>query len=313
MKKGDKIYIAGHRGLVGSALSRTLQEQGYTRLLGRTHEELDLENPQEVARFFEEEKPDYVFLAAAKVGGIHANQTYPVDFLQRNLQIQNNMISQAHQHQVKKLLFLGSSCIYPKQAPQPLKEEYLLSGFLEPTNQAYAIAKIAGILLCQAYSQQYQSRFISAMPTNVYGFYDNFDLQSSHVLPALLRKFHEAKKLKKAEVLLWGTGTPLREFIFADDLAQALVFLMERYESPEIINVGTGKEVSIRELAEQIASVVGYSGRLNFDSSMPDGTPRKLLDVSKLERLGWTASTSLEEGIRKTYQWFEKTALANPL
>lgn len=304
MNLDDKIYIAGHRGLVGSAILRHLQQQGYQNILTRRHQELDLEDPVAVDHFFQQEQPHYVFLAAAKVGGIHANQTYPVDFLQRNLQIQLNVIQCSHRYHVKKLLFLGSSCIYPKMAPQPIKEEYLLTGALEPTNAPYAIAKIAGITLCQSYNRQYGTCFISTMPTNVYGIEDNFDLQTSHVLPALIRKFHEAKQENRSEVLLWGSGTPRREFIFVEDLADALIFLMTHYTNSEIINVGVGKDISIRELAELIAQITEYPGKLRFDPSMPDGTPRKLLDVSKLNALGWTAKTSLAEGIRQTYQWY---------
>ncbi|MEK7483030.1 MAG: GDP-L-fucose synthase [Planctomycetota bacterium] len=304
MHPQDKIFVAGHRGLVGSAIVRNLQKQGFTRLLMKTHHELDLEDDSVVKGFFQQEKPDYVFLAAAKVGGIHANNTYPVDFLQRNLKIQLNLIENAYHFQVKKLLFLGSSCIYPRLAPQPMKEEYLLSGPLEPTNQAYAIAKIAGIVLCQSYNRQYGTQFISAMPTNVYGIQDNFDLQSSHVLPALIRKFHEAMISKHSEVVLWGTGTPRREFIFAEDLAEGLIFLMQNYHDSEIVNVGIGEDISIRELAELIARIVGFSGKLIFDPLMPDGTPRKLLDVQKLSQLGWRAKTPLEEGIRETYEWY---------
>lgn len=304
MHTHDKVFVAGHRGLVGSAIVRHLKQQGFQNLLLKTHAELDLEEAGAVERFFQQEKPDYLFLAAAKVGGIHANNTSPVDFLQRNLKIELNLIENAHRYQVKKLLFLGSSCIYPRLAPQPIQEESFLSGPLEPTNQAYAIAKIAGIVLCQSYHRQYGSQFVSAMPTNVYGTHDNFDLQTSHVLPALIRKFHEAKIANRSEVLLWGTGTPRREFIFADDLAEGLVFLMQHYHHPEIINVGCGKDISIRELAELIAYLVGFSGKLVFDASMPDGTPRKLLDVQKIHQLGWRAKTSLEEGIRQTYQWY---------
>ncbi len=304
MKKNSKIYIAGHRGLVGSAILRVLEKNGYTNIVYKAHSELDLCDGKSVSDFFIEEKPEYVFFAAAKVGGILANKTYKGDFIYQNLQIQNNIIHNAHLNNVKKLLFLGSSCIYPKLCPQPIKEEYLLSGHLEETNDAYAIAKIAGLMMCRAYREQYKQDFISAMPTNLYGYNDNFDLSSSHVLPALMRKIEDAKKAKASEVVVWGTGTPMREFLFVDDLADALLFLMENYSDYEHVNVGTGIDVTIRELAETICKVVGYEGRLTFDTSKPDGTPRKLLDVSKINKLGWKAKLSLEEGIRLTYTWY---------
>jgi GDP-L-fucose synthase len=301
MEQDAKIYIAGHRGMVGSALVRRLEQAGYRHLLTRTSAELDLRNQAAVAAFFAEEQPAYVLLAAAKVGGIVANNTYRADFLADNLLIQSNVIGQSHQHGVKKLLFLGSSCIYPKLAPQPIKEEYLLTGPLEPTNEPYALAKIAGLKLCEAYHDQYGSRFISAMPTNLYGPGDNYDLQNSHVLPALLRKFHEAREQGMPAVELWGSGTPRREFLHVDDLADACLHLMLHYEGREPINVGTGNDLSIRELAELVQSITGYSGDIHFDHSKPDGTPRKLLDVSRLRDLGWTYTMGLREGIQSVY------------
>lgn len=304
MNKDSKIYVAGHRGMVGSAILRKLQQEGYNNIVFATSSELDLRNSVAVDNFFKENRPEYVFLAAARVGGIFANNTYPADFLYDNLMVQNNVIDACHRYDVEKLLFLGSSCIYPKFAPQPIKEESLLSGYLEPTNEAYAIAKIAGIKLCQAYHKQYGRRFISAMPTNLYGFGDNYHPENSHVLPALLRRFHEAKEANAEEVVIWGTGTPLREFMFADDLGAACLFLMQRYEKPDIINVGTGEEVSILELAQTIADVVGFEGRIGFDTTKPDGTPRKLMDSSRLHSLGFHHQTSLKEGIRITYQDF---------
>lgn len=304
MDKGAKIYVAGHRGLVGSAILRRLRVEGYENLVVRTRQELDLTDQRAVNRFFEEERPEYVFLAAAKVGGILANATYPGDFIRENLLIQTNVIDAAHRYGVKKLLFLGSSCIYPKFAPQPMKEEYLLTGPLEPTNEAYAVAKIAGIKMVQAYRRQYGFRGISLMPTNLYGPGDNFDLETSHVIPALLRKFHEAKEAGRKEVVVWGTGTPRREFLHVDDLADACIFLMRHYDEEEIINVGVGEDISIRELAELIARVVGFNGEIVYDTSKPDGTPRKLLDVSRLFALGWRPRISLEEGLRQTYEWF---------
>lgn len=304
MNKDSKIYVAGHRGMVGSAIYRALQREGYNNLVAATSSELDLKNTIAVDEFFKEHKPEYVFLAAAKVGGIYANNTYPADFLYDNLMIQNNVIETSFRYKVEKLLFLGSSCIYPKFATQPLKEESLLSGYLETTNEAYAIAKIAGIKLCQAYHKQHGSRFISAMPTNMYGYGDNYHPENSHVLPALLRRIHEAKENDAEEVIIWGTGTPLREFMFADDLGAACLFLMHRYEKPDIINVGTGEEVSILELAHTIAEVVGFKGTIGFDKTKPDGTPRKLMDSSRLHSLGFHHQTSLKEGITITYQDF---------
>ena len=304
MNKSDKIYVAGHRGLVGSAILRRLTAAGYTQLLTRSRQELDLLDQAQVRRFFETERPGYVFLAAAKVGGIHANATYPADFIRDNLLIETNVIDAAYRSGVKKLQFLGSSCIYPKLAPQPLKEDYLLTGPLEPTNEWYAVAKIAGIKLCQAYRRQYGFNAISLMPTNLYGPGDNFDLQNSHVLPALIRKFHEAKAAGSPEVVVWGTGSPRREFLHVDDLADAAVFLMGQYDGEEIVNVGVGEDVTIRELADLIKEVVGYKGEIVFDSSKPDGTPRKLLDVGRLNALGWRARISLKEGVRATYEWF---------
>ena len=306
MEKNAKIYVAGHRGMVGSAIFRKLQVEGYTNLVIRSSQELDLRNQQAVADFFTAEKPDYVFLAAAKVGGIVANNTYRADFLYENLAIQNNVIHQAYLHGVKKLLFLGSSCIYPKLAPQPLKEEYLLTGLLEPTNEPYAIAKIAGIKLCDAYRDQYGCNFISVMPTNLYGYNDNYHPENSHVLPALIRKFHEAKTSGAASVTVWGTGSPLREFLFADDLADACYFLMQEYKEAGLVNIGTGLDLSIKDLALLIKEIVGFTGDLVFDTSKPDGTPRKLLDVSKLHKLGWKHRIALQEGLALAYQDFLK-------
>ena len=311
MEKCAKIYVAGHRGLVGSAIVRELQRQGYENLVLRNSKELDLRCQQAVQEFFQQERPEYVVDAAAKVGGIGANSTYPAEFIYDNLMIQTNLIHAAHEMQVKKLLFLGSSCIYPKMALQPLKEEYLLAGALEPTNEAYAIAKISGIKMCEFYAKQYGDCFISAMPTNLYGINDNFDLQNSHVLPALLRKFHEAKVNQAPQVVVWGTGTPRREFLFVDDLANACVFLLQNYEQPEFVNIGTGSDLTIAELARLMADIVGYQGELVFDASKPDGTPVKRLDVSALSSLGWKASTSLEEGIRKTYAWYLEMGLGS--
>ncbi|HOJ64273.1 MAG TPA: GDP-L-fucose synthase [Spirochaetota bacterium] len=306
MEKKSKIFVAGHRGLVGSAIVRKLQQEGYNNLILRTREELDLTNFNAVSEFFKKEKSEYVFLAAAKVGGILANSTKKAEFIYENLQIQNNVIHNAYLNNVKKLLFLGSSCIYPKMCPQPIKEEYLLSGYLEPTNDAYAIAKIAGLIMCRSYNEQYGANFISAMPTNLYGYNDNFDLNSSHVLPALIRKFHEAKVENKKEVIVWGTGSPLREFLFVDDLADALLFLMNNYNENIHINVGTGEDISIKDLAFLIKEVVGFNGQITFDTSKPDGTPRKLLDVSRINKLGWKAKTSLKDGIKLTYEWYLK-------
>lgn len=304
MERNARIFVAGHRGLVGSAIVRHLQADGYSNILSRTRSELDLTNPEAVAQFFAAEKPEYVFLAAAKVGGILANNTYPADFIRENLLIQGNIIDAAYRSGVKKLLFLGSSCIYPKLCPQPIREEYLLTGPLEPTNDAYAIAKIAGIKMCEAYNRQYGTNYISVMPTNLYGPGDNFDLQSSHVLPALIRKFHEAKVVGSPEVVVWGTGSPRREFLHVDDLADAAVYLMDTYSGSEIVNIGVGEDLTIRELAEVIKDTVGYTGELVFDTSKPDGTPRKLLDVSRLTSLGWKARISLREGIQRTYAWY---------
>lgn len=302
MDKSSKIYVAGHRGMAGSAIVRKLVAQGYENIITKTSKELDLRNQQAVAQFFETEKPQYVFLAAAKVGGIAANNTYRAEFIYDNLMIEANIIHQAYLHQVKKLLFLGSSCIYPKMAPQPLKEEYLLSGYLEQTNQPYAIAKIAGIELCNAYRKQYGCNFISAMPTNLYGPNDNYDLEKSHVLPALMRKFIVAKRNNSEAVTIWGTGTPKREFLHVDDLADALLFLMQHYNDEEFVNVGVGEDISILELANLIKSVTGFEGAIVLDTSKPDGTPRKLMDVSKLHQLGWKAKISLQEGLQMVYQ-----------
>lgn len=304
MNKNSKIYVAGHRGLVGSAIVRNLEERGYTNIICRTHKELDLTRQADVEKFFEEEKPEYVFLAAAKVGGIHANNTRPAEFIYENLMIESNIIHSAYKYGVKKLLFLGSSCIYPKFSNQPIKEEYLLTGELEPTNEAYAIAKITGIELCKFYRRQYGCDFISAMPTNLYGINDNFDLETSHVLPALIRKFHEAKINNQEEVVMWGTGKPLREFMYVDDLADALVHLMLNYSDEIHVNMGTGKDLSIGELAQIVKEVVGYEGKIVNDLSKPDGTPRKLLDVSRLEATGWKYKTELREGIEKVYKWY---------
>ena len=304
MEKSAKIYIAGHRGMVGSAIQRKLTSQGFTNLVIRTSSELDLRNQQAVTDFFALEKPDYVFLAAAKVGGIIANNTYRADFLYENLAIQNNVIHQAYVTGVKKLMFLGSSCIYPKLAPQPLKEEYLLTGLLEETNEPYAIAKIAGIKMCDAYRAQYNCNFISVMPTNLYGYNDNYHPQNSHVLPALIRKFHEAKVNATPEVIIWGSGSPMREFLFADDLADACYFLMENYNEPHLINIGTGEDLTIKDLALLVKKVTGFEGDLTFDSTKPDGTPRKLMDVSKLHNLGWKHQIELEEGINLAYRDF---------
>jgi len=304
LKKNSKIYIAGHKGLVGSALLRELHKSGYENLVFKTHKELDLTRQEQVEEWFENERPDYVFLAAAKVGGILANNTYPAEFIYSNMIIETNIIHTSYLFNVKKLLFLGSSCIYPRLCPQPMKEEYLLSGSLEPTNEAYAIAKIAGIIMCRSYNRQYDCRFISVMPTNLYGPGDNFDLNTSHVLPALIRKFHEAKINGMKEVEIWGTGTPKREFLHVDDLAGACIFLMNGYDESEIINIGTGQDLSINELAGMVAEVVGFKGRLRFNSSRPDGTPVKRLNVSKLNALGWKANIPLKQGIQETYKWY---------
>lgn len=302
MNLTSKIYIAGHRGMVGSAILRNLQAKGFTNLITKTSSELDLRDPLAVANFFASEKPEFVFLAAAKVGGIQANNTYRAEFLYDNLMIQNNVIHHAHVNNTEKLLFLGSSCIYPKMAPQPLKEEYLLTGTLEPTNEPYAIAKITGIKMCDSYRSQYSSNFISAMPTNLYGPNDNYDLNNSHVLPAMLRKFHEAKLDGNRDVTVWGSGTPLREFLHVDDLAEACVFMMETYNDFGQVNIGVGEDLSIKELAEMIQKIVGHTGNIIWDSTKPDGTPRKLMDVSKINQMGWKAKIGLEEGITKVYQ-----------
>ncbi len=304
MEKDAPIYVAGHRGLVGSAIVRRLQTDGHTAILTRTRKELDLCEQKAVDDFFRRERPAYVFLAAAKVGGIHANNSQPAEFIRDNLLVQCNVIDAAQRHGVRKLEFLGSSCIYPKLAPQPMKEEYLMTGALEPTNSPYAVAKIAGIEMCNAYRRQYGLNAISLMPTNLYGPNDNFDLQTSHVLPALVRKFHEAKVAKAATVSMWGTGSPRREFLHVDDLAAASVFLMNTYDGREIVNVGVGEDVTIRELGEMVRDVVGFTGRIEWDSSKPDGTPRKLLDVSRLHGLGWKARIDLRQGLESTYAWF---------
>lgn len=311
MNKEIKIYVAGHRGLVGSAIVRNLKSRGYHHIVARTHGELDLTNQAEVETFFANEKPKCVFLAAAKVGGIGANSTYPVDFIMENLLIECNVIRSAFEHGVAKLMFLGSSCIYPKMCPQPIKEEYLLSGFLEETNEAYALAKIAGLKMCQFYNKQYGTKYISVMPTNLYGPNDNYNLNNSHVLPALLRKMHEAKVQNKPYVEVWGTGSPLREFLHVDDMANACVYLMETYEGDEFINIGTGNEISIKDLSELIKQVVGYEGEIRFDTSKPDGTPRKLLDVSRLTAAGWSYKIELEDGIKTVYKDYIRVKAGN--
>lgn len=313
MDTGSKIYVAGHRGLVGSALVRCLKAKGYKNIIGKTHRELDLTNQAEVEAYFEQEKPEYVFLAAAKVGGIYANSTYPADFIMENELVQCNVISSAFRHKVKKLLFLGSSCIYPKACPQPIKEEYLLTGPLEPTNEAYALAKISGLKMCQYYNMQYGTQYISVMPTNLYGPNDNFDLMSSHVLPALIRKMHEGKVKGLPEVVIWGTGKPLREFLHVDDMAEACVFLMESYSGNEFFNIGTGQDISIKDLAEMIRNIVGFRGKLVFDETKPDGMFRKVLDISKITRLGWKPKISLHDGIKQTYEWYVKTEAKDTL
>lgn len=302
MDKNSKIYIAGHAGLVGSAISRFLKREGYTNLLNRTHKELDLQDQKKVNEFFIEESPDYVFLAAAKVGGILSNNTYPAQFIYSNLEIQNNIIHACYEYKVKKLLFLGSSCIYPKFAPQPIHEDALLSGKLEPTNQAYAIAKIAGIIMCQSYNTEYNTNFISVMPTNLYGPNDHYDLYNSHVLPALIRKVHEAKIANSDTVEIWGTGTVRREFLYIDDLAEACVFLMNIYDDSEIINIGTGEDITIKDLANTIREVIGFKGEFHFDKTKPDGTPRKQLNVQKINNLGWKSKIDLKTGIELTYK-----------
>jgi len=298
--------VAGHDGLVGSAIMRKLKSEGYENIVTRTFKELDLRRQEDVEKFFKKEKPEYVFLAAAKVGGINANDVYSAEFIYDNLMIESNVINSAHENDVKKLLFLGSSCIYPKHAPQPMKEKHLLTGKLEPTNEAYAIAKITGIKICYHYNKQYGTNYISVMPTNLYGPHDNFDLETSHVLPALIRKFHEAKINDEDSVTIWGTGSPKREFLYVEDLADAVVYLMNNYEDNQFVNIGVGKDISILELAELIKDVVGFEGEIVKDTSKPDGTPRKLLDVSKLHATGWKHSVGLREGIEKTYEWFEK-------
>lgn len=302
--KDAKIYIAGHRGLIGTALLRALKARGYTSFLLRTSKELDLRDPVAVEAFFEKEKPDFVFIAAAKVGGIKANMDFPVDFIYDNLQIQNNIIHAAWKHEVSKLLFLGSSCIYPREAPQPIKEEYFMTGPFEPTNQPYAVAKTAGIELCKAYRRQYGCNFISVMPNNLYGPGDNFDPNNSHLMAALIRKFHEAKASNHESVTLWGTGTPRREMLYSDDAAEACVLLMEQYDSSEIINIGLGEDNTVREIAALVKEVVGFEGTIVFDSTKPDGMMRRLVDVTKIQALGWKASMPLQEGIRKSYEWF---------
>ena len=304
MNKDSKIYVAGHRGLVGSAIVRGLKSKGYNNIIGRTHAELDLTDQYAVEEFFKTEKPEYVFLAAAKVGGIMANSEAPADFILENLKIQNNVIGMAHEYNVKKLMFLGSSCIYPKMCPQPIKEEYLLSGYLEETNEGYALAKISGLKMCQFFNKQYGTNYISVMPTNLYGPYDNFHPTKSHVMPSLIRKFHEAKVNNLPEVEVWGSGTPLREFLYSEDMADACIYLMETYKGNDFFNIGTGKEITIKGLAELIKEVVGYEGKLKFDPTKPDGTPRKLLDVSRLEKAGWTYKTELRDGIKKAYEWY---------
>ncbi|HKM35120.1 MAG TPA: GDP-L-fucose synthase [Lachnospiraceae bacterium] len=304
MEKSDKIYVAGHKGLVGSAIVRSLMAKGYENVIGRTHKELDLTNQADVKDFFEVERPQIVVLAAAKVGGINANNTTPATFAYENMQIQCNVIQCAHEYKVKKLLFLGSTCIYPKMAPQPIKEEYLLTGPLEETNEAYAIAKIAGLEMCKFYKRQYGDDFISCMPTNLYGPHDNYDYYGSHVMPAMIRKLHDAKQNKTPFVELWGTGTPLREFLYVDDMADACIFLLEHYEGEQHVNIGTGKEVAIKQLAEAVKEIVGYTGEIHWNSSMPDGTPRKLTDVTKIHALGWQHKVELQDGIKLAYRWF---------
>lgn len=307
MQRDNRIYVAGHRGLVGSALLRRLEAGGYVNLLTRSHADLDLTNQAAVAQFFESQRPEYVFLAAAKVGGIVANNTYSAEFIYNNLAIESNVIHSCYRHGVRKLLFLGSSCIYPKHAPQPMKEEHLLTGQLEPTNEAYAIAKIAGIKMCAAYNRQYGTNYLSAMPTNLYGLGDNYDLKNSHVLPALIRKTHEAKVANRSEVVIWGTGNPRREFLDSDDLADACVFMMEKLDARDVgefINIGVGRDITIREAAEQVAEVIGFHGKFVFDTSKPDGTPQKLLDVTRLTSFGWKAKTELRRGLSKAYEDF---------
>lgn len=304
MGKDSKIYVAGHKGMVGSAIVRSLKSRGFNNIIGRTSKELNLINQKDVEEFFKEEKPEFVFLAAAKVGGIYANNTYPAEFIYNNLMIQTNVIHSAYKYRTKKLLFLGSACIYPKFSPQPIKEEYLLTKSLEPTNEAYAIAKIAGLEMCKFYRRQYGCDFISAMPNNIYGIYDNFDLENSHVIPALIRKLHDAKANKSKESLIWGTGKPKREFLYVDDLADACIYLMDNYSEEVHINIGTGEDIEIRELALLIKEIVGFKGEIKNDLSKPDGTPRKLLDVQKINQLGWSHKVDLKEGLLKTYRWY---------
>ncbi len=306
MNKDSKIFVAGHKGMVGSAIVRKLKELGYTKIVTKSRKELDLTNQFQVNQFFHFERPEYVFLAAAKVGGIKANDDFRADFIYENIMIQSNIIKASHDNKVKKLLFLGSTCIYPKLCQQPIKEEYLLTGLLEPTNDAYAIAKISGIKMCQDFYKQYGDNFISVMPTNLYGPNDNYDLNNSHVLPAMIRKFHEAKIENKEMVEIWGTGTPMREFLFVDDLADACVYLMQNYNSPEIVNIGTGEDLTIKELSYLVKEVVGFTGDIYFNTDKPDGTPKKLSDVSKLKEIGWSYKTSLREGLEKTYQDYVK-------
>ncbi|TGL16980.1 GDP-L-fucose synthase [Leptospira yanagawae] len=318
MNQSSKIYVAGHKGLVGSALVKVLNQSGFTNVIGKSHAEMDLQNQSQVLEFFESEKPEYVFLAAAKVGGIHANNTYPAEFIFSNLQIQNNIIDASYRYGIKKLCFLGSSCIYPKFAKQPMDEGQLLDGKLEPTNEPYAVAKIAGIVMCQSYNRQYGTNYISVMPTNLYGPGDNYHPENSHVLPALIRRFHEAKKQNLPEVVIWGTGKPLREFLYSEDMARACVFLMQHYDvsgdpkGGEHVNVGSGIEVSIKELAETVKEVVGYQGNLVLDPTKPDGTPRKLLDVSKLHQMGWKHQVELKEGVRLAYEDFLQKGVHTP-
>ncbi|MCX6701625.1 MAG: GDP-L-fucose synthase [Candidatus Zambryskibacteria bacterium] len=306
MKKNSKIFVAGHKGLVGSAILRKLQKEGYKNIVTRTHKELDLINAPKVTEFFKKEKIEYVFMAAAKVGGIMANKNFPAEMIYQNIEVQNNIIHNSYLTGVKKLLFLGSSCIYPRLAPQPIKEEYLLSGLLEPTNQAYAIAKISGIVMCQSYNKEYGTNFISAMPTNLYGPNDNFDYENSHVFPAMIRKFHDAKEKKEKSITFWGTGTPKREFLHVDDVASASLFLMLNYNDSEIINVGTGEDISILELVNKMKKIIGYNGKVIWDKEKPDGMPRKLLDVSKIHNLGWKHIIDVDRGITETYEWFSK-------
>lgn len=304
MEKNSRIYVAGHTGMVGSAIVRCLRQNGYENIIVRTHQELDLTDQKECEKFFKEEQPEYVFLAAAKVGGIHANDTYPADFIMENMLIECNVIRSAFQNKVKKLMFLGSSCIYPKLCPQPIKEEYLLTGSLEPTNEAYALAKISGIKMCQSFNKQYGTRYISVMPANLYGINDRFDAYNSHVIPAMIVKFHKAKNENLPFVELWGTGKPLREFLYVDDMAEACLYLMQNYDGSELVNIGSGQEISIRELAEIIRDVVGFSGEIIFDTTKPDGTPRRVLDNSKITAMGWKPKTDLREGIKREYEYY---------